>query len=55
MIISVGLLPDGTIPNGNPFQSRRWCIMVIRCFFPGIYSDLPFPSVLSTSGGWANR
>ncbi len=25
--------------------------MVIRCFFPGIYSDLPFPSVLSTSGG----
>ena len=25
--------------------------MVICCFFPGIYSDLPFPSVLSTSGG----
>ena len=29
--------------------------MVIRCFFSSIYSDLPFPSVLSTSGGWANR
>ena len=25
--------------------------MVICCSFPGIYSDLPFPSVLSTSGG----
>ena len=29
--------------------------MVICCFFPGIYSELPFPSVLSTSGGWANK
>ena len=29
--------------------------MVICCFFPGIYSDLLFPRVLSTSGGWANK
>lgn len=29
--------------------------MVICCSFPGIYSDLPFPRILSTSGGWANQ
>ena len=29
--------------------------MMIRCFFSGIYSDLLFPRILSTSGGWANK
>ena len=34
MIVSVGLLPEGTMPNGNPFYSRRWCIWWFAAFSP---------------------
>ena len=39
MIISVGLLPDGTIPNGNPFQNVPVETLVSLCLVLRLNED----------------